>query len=388
MAQTLEVIEWKETDGDMIVHRFEHGGEIKLGAQLIVYENQWAVFFRDGKALDAFGPGRHTLTTLNLPIVTKVLSLPLGGTSPFRADVYFISRRVYPDLKWGTREPVIFRDAELQMLRLRAFGVYAMRVMEPSLFLNTLVGTRQIYSVNEISDYLRDLIVSRLNDVLGENLRTVLDLPRYYDEIGAALKHRVKEDFAKYGLELTDFFINAITPPEEVQKIIDERSGMAALGGQMGQYVQFKTAKAIEEAASQEPGELGGAAGAGVGIGAGFGLGMMIPGMIGQAMQQGGQTGPQRTGSPQPQIPPSTPCPQCKTSIPSDAKFCPTCGFQILASLRCSKCNTELPTSARFCSNCGTPVQTSGSTACSQCGAINPPTAKFCSQCGTPLQSA
>ncbi len=377
MPQTIEVIEWKETDPNEIVHRFEPGGEIKLGAQLIVHENQWAVFFRDGKALDVFGPGRHTLTTMNLPLLTKALSLPLGGTSPFRADVYFVSRRVYPDLKWGTREPILFRDAELQMVRLRAFGVYAIRVMEPQLFLNTLVGTRQVYTVDQISGYLRDLIVARLNDVLGENLRTVLDLPRYYDEIAAALKYRVHEDFAKYGLELTDFFIQAITPPDEVQRIIDERTGMAALGGSQGmqQYMQFKTARAIEEIAQQPPGEAGSAAGAGMGLGAGLGLGMMIPGMIQKTMQQGGGTAPA-----------GATCPSCQQTVPADARFCPSCGTRLQTTVFCSHCGIELPATAKYCMQCGRPVHPQGSpNRCPQCQADNPPGAKFCTNCGQAL---
>lgn len=371
MAPIIEVIQWQETDPSVIAYRFSPGGEIKLGAQLVVHENQWAVFFRDGKALDVFGPGRHTLSTLNLPLLTGLINLPTGGESPFRADVYFISRRVYPDLKWGTREPVVFRDAELHMVRLRAFGNYAIRVVDPTLFINTLVGTHPQYTVAQISAYLRDIVVARLNDVLGENLRTVLDLPRYYDEIGSALKFRVKEDLAKYGLELVDFFINAITPPDEVQKIIDERSGMAALGD-MGNYMRFKTARAVEEAASQEGGEAGSAAGAGVGIGAGFGLGMMIPGMIGQSMQQAGQA-------------PQVLCPQCKQAIPAESKFCPHCGQKLVATITCSKCGTELPPSARFCYNCGTPVGTSGTVACPACGQENPAGAKFCAHCGKPM---
>ncbi len=344
-------------------------------------ENQWAIFFRDGKALDVFGPGRHTLTTLNLPLITKVLSLPTGGKSPFRADVYFISRKVFPDLKWGTREPVLFRDAELQMVRLRAFGVYALRVHEPRIFLNTLIGTRPLYTIKEISNYLRDLIVARLNDVLGENLRTILDLPRYYDEIGAALKYRVKEDFGKYGLELVDFFINAITPPDEVQKMIDERTSMAAFGGQMNEYLRFKTARAIEDAANQPGGEggAGGAAGAGVGLGAGFGLGMMIPGMIQQSMQ-GGQSGPQ-------QAPATLPCPNCKQNIPAEAKFCPNCGFALAQKLTCPQCKTELPPNARFCYNCGVKIASDSPVVCPNCKTENPPGAKFCSECGTKLES-
>ncbi|HSE42770.1 MAG TPA: SPFH domain-containing protein, partial [Acidobacteriota bacterium] len=227
----IEVIQWKEESGsDEIVYRFPTTDTIKMGAQLIVNESQTAVFFRDGKALDTFGPGRHTLTTMNLPVLTKLMSWPFGFDSPFKAEVYFVSRRVFTNLKWGTREPVIFRDTEFNMVRLRSFGVYSIQVADPQLFVNTIVGTQRRYSTSDIEGFLRDMIVSRLFDVLGETLKTLLDLPRYYDELGVALKTRVKEDFGKYGMEVVDFFINSITPPEEVQKVIDERSGMAAIG--------------------------------------------------------------------------------------------------------------------------------------------------------------
>ena len=137
----IELIEWKDETGAEMVHRFSPGGDIRMGAQLVVLENQWAVFFRDGKALDTFEAGRHTLTTMNIPFLTRLLGLPFGGQSPFRADVYFVARKIFTDLKWGTKEPVVFRDAELAMVRLRAFGVYAMRVKDAQLFVNNLVGS-------------------------------------------------------------------------------------------------------------------------------------------------------------------------------------------------------------------------------------------------------
>src|SRR5512135_3206640 len=141
MAQYIEVIEWLDDTGREMVHRFEMGGEIKVGAQLVVQETQWAVFFRDGKALDVFGPGRHTLTIMNVPLLSKFINMPFGGTSPFRADVYYVNRKVFTDMKWGTKEPVLFRDAEFSMIRLRAFGKYAVKVADPQLFIATYVGS-------------------------------------------------------------------------------------------------------------------------------------------------------------------------------------------------------------------------------------------------------
>jgi membrane protease subunit (stomatin/prohibitin family) len=365
----IEVIQWKEDTGNDLVYRFPSSDEIKMGAQLIVSESQSAVFFRDGKALDVFGPGRHTLSTLNLPFLTKLLSWPFGFNSPFKAEVYFVSRRVFTNLKWGTREPVIFRDTEFKMVRLRAFGVFSIRVTEPQLFVNTIVGTQHRYTTSDIESFLRDIAVSRLNDVLGETLKTLLDLPRYYDELGVALKTRVKDDFDKYGLEVVDFLINAITPPEEVQKVIDERSGMAAVGN-MGEYMRYKTAQAVGDAAKQE----GGGTGQGMGLGMGAGLGMMIPGMVAQAMQQG-QQGQQPQGTP----PTTGPiCSKCKTQLLPGAQFCSNCGAQIANWVVCPKCTTQVPPDAKFCSNCGTSLALT----CSKCGTAIQADAKFCLNCG------
>jgi membrane protease subunit (stomatin/prohibitin family) len=323
----IQVIEWKDDTGREVVHRFEPGGELKLGAQLVVLENQWAVFFRDGRALDTFGTGRHTLTTANIPLLGRLIGAPFGGTSPFRADVYFVSRKVFTDLKWGTKDPVAFRDSELAMVRLRAHGVFAIRVGMAQIFVNQIVGSMGRYAVEDIEGYLRDLVVARLNDVLGETLKTVLDLPKQYDELAEALKGRVATDFAKYGLELTDFFINAITPTEDVQKVIDDRAGMAA-AGDGGAYLRFKAARAMGDAASQSGGAAAGTAAAGMGLGVGAGLGMMLPGMLAQAAR----------GDAQPQSAAATAvavariCGTCRAECPADARYCTSCGAKLGAA--------------------------------------------------------
>ncbi len=278
----MDVIQYQDPTGHTMVSRWPPDGTaaIRIGSQLIVEESQQAVFIRDGKALDTFGPGRHTLATQNVPILASVLSIPFGGTSPFQAAVFFVSTKTFLDLKWGTKEPVVFRDKELAMVRLRAFGKFAVRIVNAQLFVNTVVGSRGIYSSQGVEDYFRDVIVARLTDVLGENLTSIFDLPKLYDELAMGLKARVHDDFTKYGIELVDLFMGAITPPEEVQKMIDERSGMGALGN-LDNYMKFKTAQAIGDAAQQP----GGSVGATVGLGMGAGIGAMLPGMMRDAMQ-------------------------------------------------------------------------------------------------------
>jgi len=384
MAKYIEVIEWMDDSGQEIVHRYEVGGEIKIGAQLVVQESQWAVFFRDGRALDVFGPGRHTLTTLNIPLLSKVLNLPFGGTSPFRADVYYVNRKVFTDMKWGTKEPIPFRDAEFSAVNLRAFGKYAIRVTDAQLFINTFVGSKGCQTTDDVESYTKDLVVARLADVLGENLKSVLDLAQYYDELAEALKARVKEDFAKYGLEVVDLFLGAITPPETVQKAIDERASMAAIGN-LGGYMQYKAARSMEEAASNTAGGGSGAA-AGMGMGVGAGMGMMIPGMINQAMNQGqqppgggGGAGAAAAGAAAGLIA----CAACNAQVPAGSKFCPSCGKPILppGTTPCPQCGTPNPEGAKFCMNCGQALGPK-TTACPECGAEVPAGAKFCMGCG------
>jgi membrane protease subunit (stomatin/prohibitin family) len=284
----MDVIQYQDPTGNTMVSRWPSSGTsaIRFGSQLIVEESQQAVFFRDGKALDTFGPGRHTLQTQNVPILASVFGIPFGGQSPFQAAVFFVSTKTFMDLKWGTKEPVIFRDQDLAMVRLRAFGKFAVRIANAQVFVNTVVGSRGLYTSDGVEDYFRDFIVARLNDVLGENLTSIFDLPKLYDELAMALKSRVADDFGKYGIELVDLFLGAITPPEEVQKLIDERSGMGAIGD-MNAYMKFKTARAIGDAASQPGGAAGGTVGAGIGIGMGAGMGAMLPGMMREAMQGG-----------------------------------------------------------------------------------------------------
>ena len=286
----LEVIEWFDETGKELVHRIpEKGsGEIKYGAQLTVRESQAGVFFYKGKAIEAFGPGRHTLKTANIPVLTKIVSIPWGMTSPLRAEVYLVNMKVFPNLKWGTRDPVAFKDAELGLIRLRAFGVFNLQVLQPVLFINRLVGTQGVYTTEEIEEYLNRVIVSRFNDYMGETIDTILNLPSKYDQLSQALVKRLKEDFSHFGLGLTHLYINAITPPPEVQQAIDDRSRMGVFKD-MNKLLQMKAAMAMEKASEAE----------GAGSGMGMGMGVMMPAMFAQYFGgSGAQQGQAAANSP------------------------------------------------------------------------------------------
>ena len=296
-SQFIEIIQWLDDSYDAMVYRFPvYNQEIKMGAQLTVRENQAALFINEGKAADLFGPGRYELTTQNLPILTTLRGWKYGFQSPFKAEVYFFNTRLFTDLKWGTTNPVMMRDAEFGMIRLRAFGTYAMKVADPKTFFATIVGTQGLTTTDEITGQLRSTILSKLSDAIAEAKVAALDIASKYDELSTTGKQILAPEFSSFGLDLSKFFIENVSLPEEVEAAIDQRTKLGVLGDKMGQYTQLQAADAMKIAAANP----GGAAGAVVGIGAGIAMGGMMGGALANAGQPmgGGMAPPPRPPAP------------------------------------------------------------------------------------------
>ena len=268
-GEFVDVIDWSEDGSDTLVWRFERrDNAIKWGAQLTVREGQMAVFVNEGRVADCFGPGRYRLETRNLPILTSLLALPTAFESPFKAEVLFVATRQFTDRKWGTRHPLILRDPELGPVRVRGFGSYALRAADPVQLIRSLSGSNPRFTVAEISEQLRNLIVSRLADLLGESAHPVLDLAGQYDELAATLQERLAVEWAGYGLALSHLLIENLSLPAEVEAAIDRRAAIG-LTGDLAAFRTYQEGIALEKAAENP---AGGAA-AGAGLAMGFGLG-------------------------------------------------------------------------------------------------------------------
>jgi len=283
MPRIIDVVEVPDQGASDLVSRVPEvgSGDFRLGSQVIVRESQNAIFYRDGKSLDTFGPGRHTITTANLPLISSVMSFFTGGNDVFTAEVFFVNLREFTDLKWGTPQPISLRDSELGFARVRGFGQYTIQIAEPKRFVDQVVGTQGLFRTSQIEDYLRNAIVSTLTDVLGENMTSLFDLPRLMDELGAAVKAKATAAFAAMGIHLKQLMVVSITPTDETAKAIDERASMGAIGN-LDSYLKYKAARAMGDAANNPAGS---GTAEGVGLGAGIGLGAGMAGMISQAMQ-------------------------------------------------------------------------------------------------------
>ena len=278
-GELVDIIEWLDDSRDTMVYRFpRYDNEIKYGAKLIVREGQNAAFVNEGKLADVYTPGTYTLETQNMPILSTLRGWKYGFNSPFKAEVYFVSTRVFTDRKWGTKNPIMMRDPEFGPVRLRAFGTFAIKAADPAVLLRNVVGTEGRFSIEEIGDQLRDLVVARFADVLGESKIPALDLASNYDDLGKFLTQRMAPDFATFGIQLVVLTVENISLPEEVEAAMDKRTSMGVIGN-LQQYTQYQTANAIGDAAKQP----GGLAGSAAGIGAGFAMANQMAGAMNAA---------------------------------------------------------------------------------------------------------
>ena len=344
-GQVIDVIEWTDNTSNTMVHKYDmNGKEIMMGAQLTVRESQVAIFVNEGELADVYGPGRYELTTSNMPIMTKLQAWKYGFNSPFKADVYFVNTKQFLDRKWGTANPVMMRDAEFGMIRIRAFGVFAFKVSDPVVFLREVFGTKKITTAEDIEGQIKRMLVSGLSDAIAESKIPALDLAANYDELSNFALQAMNPKVATLGVALTSFVIENISLPEEVEKSMDKRTSMGVLGD-MNRYTQYQAAEAMREAANNP----NGSAGAGMGMGAGIAMGQMFAGAFNQQPQQPvQQAAPAQKG-----------------------------GF-------CAECGNQLAPGAKFCSNCGAKQQ-SAAAVCPGCGQPTNPGAKFCMNCGQKL---
>jgi excisionase family DNA binding protein len=294
MARIFDVVEYADEMRDEIVHRFPEtgSGDFRIGSQVIVREAQSAVFFRDGKALDAFGPGRHTITTANIPLLVDLIGKAFGDRTPFTAEVYFVSMREFADEKWGTPQPILVRNPGmgLGVALLQGFGTYSFQISDPQQFITQIVGATGAYATRDIHSRMRAMLLSKLQDLLGEttDAKNVADLIGLVEEMGAGVRAKAQDDFKAIGMTLKSFYIESLKPSD---KSVDELRAMGMLD--MDTYTRLQAADAMRDAA-QNP---AGGAGLTAGIGAGMGIGSAIQDAIrqtgeGEAGAPAGAEGP------------------------------------------------------------------------------------------------
>lgn len=291
--QFIDVLQWTETGDGTLAWRFPMAGmEIQYGASLTVRESQMALFVNEGKAADVFGPGMYKLTTQTIPVLTYLKNWDKLFESPFKSDVYFFSTRQQVDQRWGTPQPITIRDKDFGAVRLRAFGNYSYRIVDPKLFHTEISGTRDAYTVADLDGQLRGLILQHISDAVAESGIPFLDLAANQVEFAKALSANLAPAFAAIGLQLDVMTVQNVSLPEELQKVLDQRIGMGMVGNDMGKFMQYQTGQAIPEMAKGAAAGGGGVVGDAMGLGAGVALGQVLAQNLQQGLQ-GSQPAPQ-----------------------------------------------------------------------------------------------
>ncbi len=335
MAIFLKIIEWKSDNSEKLVHKVQiDGRDINSGSKIVVRPSQKAVFVHKGQIADVFDEGTYSLKTEILPILSKLAGIAYGFKTPITVDLYFVNMNLLTDMKWGTATPVILRDPEFGMVRVTGYGAFAFRVGDCEVFLRELFGTKSSFETADIVGYLKKIVLSGLNDCLGQSGLSVLDLAANTLELQQEITKVVKEKFVALGLVLCDFLIENLSVPAEVQKAIDERTKYGIVGDKTDVMMKVAAAQAMQDAA-KNPGSGASFVGAGMGLGLGAEFGKAMSDAMKPAQNKEGKF-----------------CPACGASVPAKAKFCTECGSSLGGGV-CPKCGAKVDGKAKFCPECG-----------------------------------
>lgn len=343
----LKVIDWQDDSKNSIVWKYPmEGRKIFYGSKLTVRESQAAVFLNKGEIADIFEPGMYSLKTSTLPILSGLLGWPYGFKSPFMADVFFVNTKQFTNQKWGTTNPITMRDKDFGTIRIRAYGTYAFKVVNPGTFLKELFGTNSSFTTEDITNYLRSMLVAGISDTIAESKIGALDLASNLIEFNKMVIINLASQFEKLGIEITNCVIENISFPEAIEKAIDTRASLGVLGEHMDTYVKYQSAEAIRDAAKNP-----GVAGFGTQIGTGVALG--------QVLQEGLKTPTPTKKEEETAHKPSKVCPKCGTECRPTAKFCRECGtkFEAKTEKFCPECGAKVNATAKFCGDCGTKLK-------------------------------
>ena len=335
-------IEWSDSSNNTLVYKYpfkKSGKEVNNKSSLTVRESQCAIFVYKGQIADVFGPGLYDLKTEIFPILTKLAAWKYAFETPITLDVYFVNTKQFTDVKWGTQNPIVMRDPEFGVIRVRGFGAFAFKVDDPTVFLKELFGTVSSFKTQDIVSYLKTMLISALTDALGESKVSALDLAGNTLEFNEIVKRTIQSKFNEIGLKLTNLFIENMSVPAEVEKALDERSKLGILGDKTDVLMKVSAAEAMKEAAKNPGNPM---AGAGVGIGAGLGMGQMFAEAFKSSNKE--EKPIEKSGKT---------CSACGASVSKTAKFCPECGAKLNVKSFCPECGEEVAGGAKFCASCG-----------------------------------
>ena len=349
--QFLKVIEWQDDSKDLLIYRYPltDRDQIMNSSTLIVRPSQIGVLVHKGQIADIFAPGTYKLSTENIPIISKILTLPTHGEYQVQAEVYYVNTKNITGLKWGTQNPIMMRDNDFGNVRIRAFGTYAFQVNDPRRFIEKMSGTNKEYHASEAHNQVCPSILQCFADAVSESRISALDLASNYREFSNTVLESANEEFDKFGLKITSLLIENISLPAEVEKALDERTRLGIMSDKMGTYTQLAAADALKAAASNPNGNNM------AGLGVGLGAGVATAGVLSQALANAKDS---------PVVKPAEDkdnssselieCPNCHAQVKKGSKFCPECGNKLPSKRFCTNCGAELSSNAKFCPECGT----------------------------------